>query len=209
MPGRPDDTSQVQLLLDRMGAGDRAAAAEVIGRTLGRLRRLTRKMLRSFPGVGRWEQTDDVLHNAALRLQRSLEQLPVGSARDFFGLAAAHIRRELIDLARHYLGPEGPGAHHHSARADSRDQRLGEPTDCSGDPGRLAEWSEFHLRVEQLPAEEREVFNLLWYHDLPQAEAAALLQVTERTVRRRWREARRLLGQTLLGDQAPADEPPP
>ncbi|MFO0844469.1 MAG: hypothetical protein U0797_19080 [Gemmataceae bacterium] len=44
--------------------------------------------------------------------------------------------------------------------------------DRSHDPQRLAGWSEFHAAIEKLPAEEREVFDLLWYHELPQAEAA-------------------------------------
>ena len=40
-----------------------------------------------------------------------------------------------------------------------------------------------------LPAEERDVVGLLFYHGLPQAEAAALLGVTVRTVQRRWQAA--------------------
>ena len=35
--------------------------------------------------------------------------------RDFYRLAAVQVRRELIDLARHYYGPQGHGAHHASA----------------------------------------------------------------------------------------------
>ena len=40
-----------------------------------------------------------------------------------------------------------------------------------------------------MPDAEKEVFNLLWYQDLTQAEAAALLEVTERVVKYRWRSA--------------------
>jgi hypothetical protein len=47
------------------------------------------------------------------------------------------------------------------------------------------------------PMEEREVFDLLWYHALTQAEAAELLQVTDRTVKRRWRSARLRLHRAL------------
>ena len=36
------------------------------------------------------------------------------STRAFFGLAAEQMRRELLDLARHYYGPEGEGANHDS-----------------------------------------------------------------------------------------------
>ena len=44
--------------------------------------------------------------------------------------------------------------------------------------------------VEPLPDDEREVFALVWYHDLSQAEAADVLGVSVRTVIRRWQAAR-------------------
>ena len=44
------------------------------------------------------------------------------------------------------------------------------------------------------------MFNLLWYQELTQAEAAALLGVTERVVKWRWRAARLALHQALKGE---------
>ncbi len=52
------------------------------------------------------------------------------------------------------------------------------------------EWTEFHQQVEALPEDEREVFNLLWYGELTQAEAAEILGIAVRTVIRRWQAAR-------------------
>jgi RNA polymerase sigma factor (sigma-70 family) len=63
----------------------------------------------------------------------------------------------------------------------------------------VAEWTEFHVQVEALPGEEKEVFDLLWYQGLPQAEVAALLGITERVVRYRWRAARLELHKRLGG----------
>ncbi|MFV2068565.1 MAG: RNA polymerase sigma factor, partial [Pirellulales bacterium] len=54
----------------------------------------------------------------------------------------------------------------------------------------LAEWAEFHAQIEQLPDDAREVFDLVWYGGLSQADAAEVLEVDPRTVRRRWRQAR-------------------
>ncbi len=48
----------------------------------------------------------------------------------------------------------------------------------------------------------REVFGLIWYHGLTQREAAAVLDVSERTVRGRWQEAR-LAMRRALGGQLP------
>jgi RNA polymerase sigma factor (sigma-70 family) len=53
--------------------------------------------------------------------------------------------------------------------------------------------------VERLPDEEREIFDLLWYQGLSQAEAAALLHVSERTIKRRWQAARLKLHEALQG----------
>ena len=39
-------------------------------------------MLRDYPRVGRWEQTDDVLQNALLRLWRALEDVRPATARE-------------------------------------------------------------------------------------------------------------------------------
>ena len=65
-------------------------------------------MLKGYPGVARWEQTDDVAQNALIRMDRALRAIPRRRLPDFSRLAAAQVRRELIDLARHYFGPRGP-----------------------------------------------------------------------------------------------------
>ena len=198
-------TTQIQRRLDRLRAGDASARDELLAIACERLGRLARKMLRGYPGVGRWEQTDDVLQNAAMRLCRAIDDIKPASVRSFINLAAVQIRRELIDLARHYGGPQGPGRHH-ASRAGSNGSRAapGPPdaADDTGDPARLATWTEFHDQVGALPAEEREVFDLLWYQGLSQAEAAALLGVTERVVKYRWRSARLKLHE-LLGGRLP------
>ena len=67
------------------------------------------------------------------------------------------------------------------------------------EPATLAAWCEFHEQVRHLPPDEREVVDLLFYQELTQAEAAALLQVTKRTVQRRWQSALLKLHATLEG----------
>ena len=95
-----------------------------------------------------------------------------GACDDFFGLAATQIRRELIDLARHYFGPQGrarratqPGW---GRSADGTTAPPYEGIETTYDPSRLAAWTEFHRAVEGLPDDERELFELLWYLGLPQ-----------------------------------------
>ena len=195
-------TTQIQLRLDRLRAGDESAHDELLEIARERLCRLARKMLRGYPGVKRWEETDDILQNAAMRLCRALNEVKPVSVRSFINLAAVQIRRELIDLARHYDGPEGPGRHHASqAGSDGSESPPGrlDATNDTDDPTRLSAWTEFHEQVGNLPDEEREAFDLLWYQGLTQSEAAALLGVTERVVKYRWRSARLKLHQRLGG----------
>jgi RNA polymerase sigma-70 factor (ECF subfamily) len=196
-------TVQIQACLDRLRGGDEAARAELLGLACERLRGMARKMLKGYPNVRRWEQTDDVLQNAALRLHRTLGQMTVETSRDFFRLAALNIRRELLDLARHYYGPHGQGARHASepGGATTGDgSRSADPADLSREPGRLAAWGDFHEQIGALPDEEREVFDLLWYQGLSQAQAAELLNVSERTIKRRWQTARLKLHEALEGE---------
>lgn len=193
-------TTQLQIYLDRMRAGDTVARDELFRRVVGRLERLTRKMLKSYPGVRRWAQTDDVLQSALIRLLRALEDVRPATMREFFGLTAEQIRRELIDLARHFYGPQGPGAKHASHGGDQGSNGpLNARLNWSDEPSVLAGWCEFHEEVRRLPPEEREVVDLLFYQKLPQAEAAALLHVTVRTVQRRWHAALLKLHEILKG----------
>ena len=99
---REDHTTVIQGCIDRLRVGDESARAALLDCAADRLARLARKMLKGYPGVARWEQTDDVAQNALIRLDRALRAVTPPTARDFFRLAAAQVRRELIDLARHY-----------------------------------------------------------------------------------------------------------
>ncbi len=198
------DTFRLHAWLERIRAGDRAARDELLRHFCARLERLARKMLRHFPHVAQWVQTDDVLQNSLLRLLRALEHVQPDSTRAFFALAAEQMRRELIDLARHYFGPHGPGTHQAGAtQGGATATYLPEPPDRADDPADLEQWCQFHQEVERLPNEEREVVGLIFYHGWPQAQVAQLLQMSVRTVRRRWESAMVLLHQALRGGQPP------
>jgi RNA polymerase sigma-70 factor (ECF subfamily) len=197
-----DHATQIQGCINRLLTGDKSARGELLAHASDRLTRLTRKMLRDFPGVHRWEQTDDVLQNAAMRLCRALGEVQPPTAADFFRLAGVQIRRELLDLARRYSGAHGLGAHHASIAGADKGHSAGtgfNPTDNTHDPDRIAAWTDFHREVESLPEEEREAFDLLFYQGLSQAEAASLLDISERTIKRRWQTARLRLVQALGG----------
>lgn len=201
MPDGSSNAGPLAALLDRVRTGDGGALNELIRLTAERLETLTRRMLRDYPRVRRWAQTDDVLQNALIRLCRALQQVKPDGVRAFFALATTQIRRELLDLARHYSGPENPAAHHESWPADPTRGPI-DHSDPADDPVELSDWCDFHNQAAALPDDEREVFGLLFYQGLSQDDAADVLGVSVRTIQRRWQAAMLALHRTR-GGQTP------
>lgn len=183
--------------LDDLRRGDLDARNALIDLACERLRRLARRMLRGYPRLGRWIETDDVLQGAMMRLHRSLAEVTPETPRRFYGLAATQIRRELIDLARHHHGPEGNGAKHHTDGGDA----VGVEADRRAGPEGLDAWTTFHEHVGELPEGQKEVFGLLWYDGLTQPEAASILGISLATLKRRWQEARIYLNEAMRGER--------
>ena len=203
MTDQPGNTTVLQGLLQRLAAGDNQAREELITHSMDRLRRLARRMLRDNPAVHRWNETDDVLQSALVRLHRALETQRPEDPRGFIGLAATQIRRELIDLWRHHFGPQGDGAHHASdpGLADSHGVARPMHDQAAADSGGLSQqdMERSHIAVGQLPQDLREVFELTFYEDMQQQEIADLIGVSTKTVKRRWRDARLALQEMLDG----------
>jgi RNA polymerase sigma factor (sigma-70 family) len=195
------DTVHLQRCVRRWQTGD-AEAADALLRTVGqRLEQITRKMLRGFPAVHACTETADVLQGSLLRLLNTLRRVQPESTRHFFNLAAVHIRRELLDLARHFSRAEFARLIPAQPTGDSAGDDLVQAAMAATEDHDLELWCRFHEAVEQLPAAEREVMGLVFYHGWTQAQIAELFEVDERTIRRRWQSAclrlHELVGQRL------------
>lgn len=176
-----------------LAGGDPTARDRILEICSERLRLMAHRMLGRFPRVRRWEDTDDVFQNAALRLHRSLGAEPVDSPRAVMALAATHIHRELIDLARRHSGPSSYAANHATNAITPADRHEGpvHHVELAADAdSSLDRWTQFHEAVRRLPDEDREVFNLVWYLAADQQTVADLLGCSVRTVKTRWRRAR-------------------
>ncbi|MBM4072317.1 MAG: sigma-70 family RNA polymerase sigma factor [Planctomycetes bacterium] len=197
-------TSVTGRLLARAAAGDARAHSELLQHAAGRLLRLTRRMLRDYPRLHRWEETDDVFQTAVMRLYQSLSQVKLESVQHFWNLASTQIRRTLIDLARHHLGPQGSAARHDTdsalASGDADAEVVRNVAAPGAEPSSLDDWTVFHEAVDKLPDNEREVFQLLWYAGLSQQESADILGVSLPTVQRRWYAAQVSLFHALHGE---------
>jgi RNA polymerase sigma-70 factor (ECF subfamily) len=199
------DTVVLQGWLDRLAAGEKSARAELIKLAEVRLTRLTRKMLRSFPLVHRWELTDDVFQNSVMRIHTALGEVTPVTVSEFMKFSAFLIRRELIDLSRHYGGAEGVGRKHQSI--SDLDVAVKSKNDRAN-VEEQARWTDFHEAVGNLPEELRTVFDLIWYQEQPQSSVATLLGVSARTVQRRWLEARIKLHSLLKAEPPMANGEP-
>jgi RNA polymerase sigma-70 factor (ECF subfamily) len=197
------NTVHLQQCLERLQQGDAAGRKALLEGFSDRLMRLAHVMFRGYPRLRRWEETGDVAQNAVIRLDRTLQAIRPATLRDFYRLATLEIRRELLDLYRHHFGPQGEAGHYESGSVRA-EHDVG---NLSLDPSRLALWSEFHHQVEALPEAEREVFELVWYQDLGYTEAAEVLGVHPRTVKRHWLSALQKLHEALGGELPGMDDP--
>jgi RNA polymerase sigma-70 factor (ECF subfamily) len=188
MPHNSLETVWMHGRIARWQAGDRDAADELVRAVAGRLQYLAHRMLGGFANVRREADTADVLQGSLLRLLNTLRTIQPASTRDFVNLAAVHIRRELLDLARHCAVRKRVAADG-GAGGDSRGDILAAAAAPDTPPDELELWSRFHEAVERLEVEEREVVSLTFYHGWTQGQIAEVLQVDERTVRRRWQSA--------------------
>jgi RNA polymerase sigma factor (sigma-70 family) len=202
-------TSELHAWVDRFQGGDLTARDELLRGAGNRLERLARKMFGGFPNLRGWVDTDDVLQNSLLRLFRALEEVRPASVRDFFGLAAEQMRRELLDLTRQMNRAQRVSKGSATAPADTNVESGDDGPGGIDDSDELELWQRFHEAVFDLPAEEREVVCLVFYHGWSHLQVADLFVVNERTIRRRWRSACFHLQQVLHGriPLAADDEP--
>jgi RNA polymerase sigma factor (TIGR02999 family) len=180
-----EQTSLLQGLIARMLQGDAAARRELIQCAYARLRSLAAVVLnQSFPRLKKAPtlvDTTDLANETALKLYDALADVHPQTVPDFFRLAAQRMRWLLLDLAKRADRSE-------ELRRENPGQEVAAPDDSSiGLPATL---TALYEQIEDLPPKEREVVDLLYFHGLSQLEAAAILKVNERTVRRHWTVAK-------------------
>jgi RNA polymerase sigma factor (sigma-70 family) len=193
-----DATVQLQAVLDRLRQGDPQARRQLLDRACQRLRRLAAHMANeSFPVVARHHEVDSIVHETWLRLAQALDKTEPPTVADFFRLAAHKIRQVLLDMVeRQRRHAVWQALSSDDSAAGARNERI----DLTHEPVRLAVWTAFHEKVATLADEERTVFEMHYYLDLPQAEIAKILELHPRKVSYLWIAATEKLAENL--DQA-------
>jgi RNA polymerase sigma-70 factor (ECF subfamily) len=201
-------TAAIQRCLDALQGDDASEPLirNLLEQAVQRLRILCEIMLRrSYPRLAQPPlnlETDDLLDGVVAGLITALQKVQPQTVRQFFALANQHMRWQLNDLARLLDKRPGLVAFPESgvlAPPGSSDSCL------SQDARRML------LAIDGLPPEDREVFELVRIQGLPNAEAAAVVGVSVKTVQRRLNHARLLLAQQLSdllpdGEDGPIEE---
>lgn len=180
--------SDVTRILGAIHGGDPKAAQELLPLVYEELRHLARaRMARQPPG--QTLQATALVHEAWLRLAGSDCRQWEGRAH-FFAAAAEAMRHILVDSARRKQRSKHGGG---VAPADVNQMEIAAPADEE-------KVLQVHDALEQLAREDpvrAEVVKLHFFAGLTHAEAAEVLGLSEKTVRRHWVFARVWLYQAI------------
>jgi RNA polymerase sigma factor (TIGR02999 family) len=186
---------EVTLLLERVRAGDRAAVDRLFPIVYEELRRLAGGRIRRSAHPQTLNATG-LVHEAYLKLAGG-PPLRAESRAHFLAIAGRAMRQVLVDRAR-------------MRRAGKRGGSW-TPTTLSDGHGTievdLVEMLALGEALDRLEPRQREIVEARFFGGLEETEIAALLGVSERTVRREWVKARAWLVRAM--SLAPAEAPPP
>jgi RNA polymerase sigma factor (sigma-70 family) len=187
-------TAVIQRYLDSLpqNSTDEPAVRELLERAVGRLRLLCAVLLhKSYPRLTRPPvnlETDELLSGVVAGLLTALRSTRPQTVRQFFWLAAQHMRWQLNDLARRL--DERPVA------AGLTESGVAAPAGSAAS-GLTPDGRRMLGAIDGLPEDEREVFDLVRIQGLTHAEAAGVIGASEKTVQRRLNRARLLLSERL------------
>jgi RNA polymerase sigma-70 factor (ECF subfamily) len=205
--GEQSTSAAVQRFLDAL-AGDtppEPAVRELLERAVRRLQLLSGAVLhRSYPRLTQPPlnlSTDELLGGVVAGLLTAMRTVRPRTVREFFALAAQHMRWQLNDLARRL--DKQPAL----AGLDEE----GVPAPPSSGSGLTPDARRMLEAIDGLPEDEREAFNLVRIQGLTYPEAAEVVGVSAKTVQRRLNRARVLLAEQLadLRPGPPAADTPP
>lgn len=170
--------------------GDEAALRAIFNTTYAELRALARSRL----GRGNRNtllDTTSLVHEAYLRFADA-GKLHIGDREHFLRYASHVMRSVIVDFVRERIAARrGGDAVHVTLNSEIVD------SDAAAGEAEILNIHEALEALAQVDARLVQVVEMRYFAGMTEAEIAATLDVTERTVRRDWQKARLLLAEAL------------
>ncbi len=182
-------SSDVSMLLSAIQHGDPGAVDELLPLIYNQLREMARAKL-AHESAGQILQATALVHEAYLRLVDTPVAQKWHSRKYFFAAAAEAMRRILIESARRKQALKRGGD------LDRIDVSLSELPEA-GSAVNVLEIDEALTRLAAQDAQAAELVKLRFFTGVPLAEAAEMLEMSERSARRLWAYARSFLLEEL------------
>lgn len=178
-------THEVTRLLGEIADGKDSARDELVSTVYDQLRKIAQvRMNAERPGHSL--QATELVHEAYLKIAPNLAEREIGNRYDFYGAAAEAMRRILIDHAR------ARGAQKRGGGTVLQLESVAQLA-VSNDAGAVLELNEAFEILHQRHPDLARLVGLRFFAGLSAEETAKVLEVSEPTVKRRWRMARLIL----------------
>ena len=188
----------ITALLQDIAAGDRAAVDAVFSALYPDLKRIAHARLRQ-QGAGGGLHTTTLVHESFVRLVQA-KALNLQDRRHFYAYAAKMMRNIIVDSAREHLAERRGGGAEHVTLGDDEAGQV--PDGAAG--LELVRVHDAVRALEQVDPDLAELVEMRYFGGYDDLEIAALLGITDRTVRRRWEKARAWLYVALQDGGSPS-----
>ncbi len=181
-------------LLGKARCGDQSATEQLLPTVYEELRELARAMM-GHERTGHTLQPTAVVNEACLRLISSDSEVEYHNRLHFFRLAAREMRRVLVEHARSRNRIKREGSHERVSFTSFTLVMEDNTIDLLALEAALNQLAEIDpIKVE--------IIEMRYFGGMTNAEIADVLEVTTRTVERKWEVARRRLSILIDGDNS-------
>lgn len=158
-----------------------------------RLKVAVHKSFDNHARLHRWITEEDLFQEVMLRLIKACRVVDVNNTLHLYHMGLNHLRLSIIDFYRQLYGKNGWASNIKTDPKSIMIHNAIEPGNAKiksqGYPVTLDDWIDFHESVQLLDPKEKETFDLIYYGGLNPMDVSILLNVSERTIRRRYADA--------------------